>query len=286
MDDDYLLGIIRHNAFGPDFHNYDRMEWEINAGNVSCYRRILSHYPLAAMINHSCTTNAQRVYADFKGQEVMIATASKTIKPGEEILWSYIAPAIGYERRRELLQAYGFDCQCQRCQIERNAPPSDELSLFQNLNQPQLQNDGISRTAADWQHMIQTLDSTLKNFDNPTARSLRLGWTHLYLHYFNAVLLEGGYEHEVLSQAMKLHFSFAEVHNACTEHLSILHLCYDLVARGDSQQQKRRMFAGNETGPLLSVQRIGFCIRSGWCRPSAYHVYAHQPRTAEPKRVG
>mmetsp|Transcript_17870 Transcript_17870/g.43404 ORF Transcript_17870/g.43404 Transcript_17870/m.43404 type:complete len:156 (+) Transcript_17870:200-667(+) len=59
---------------------------------------------------------------------------------------------------------------------------------------------------------------------------------------------ETGNEQDVLMEAMNLHFSFVEVHNACTEHLSILHMCYDLAAAGsvvgnnEQQLKKRKMF--------------------------------------------
>ena len=254
LDDDYLLGIIRHNAFGPDFHSYQRMEHEINTNystggnNHSCYKRILAHYPLAAMINHSCTTNAQRVYSYLNDDtEVMIATASRPIKPGEEIVWSYIPPIVDYQRRKEQLKSFGFECTCQRCRLESNLPhPEDDLTTIKHLNQPQPNDLSVD----EWRVAIKTLEGYLKKFDNTTARSVRLGWTYFFLNYFNAALTKGsGNEQDVPMEAMKLHFSFVEVHNACTEHLSILHMCYDLAAAGgggggnnEQQLKKRKMF--------------------------------------------
>ena len=35
---------------------------------------------------------------------------------------------------------------------------------------------------------------------------------------------------QVLIKAMDLHFCFVSCHYACTEHLSVMHLCYELVA--------------------------------------------------------
>jgi SET domain len=241
IEDDYLLKIIRHNAFGPDFHNYERMEREIDEGNQACYRRILAHYPFAAMINHSCTSNAQRVYAECNGTEVMIATASKPIKPGEEIVWSYIPPIVDYERRQDLLKSFGFECKCQRCQIECKVPHLDDLSIIRYLNKPRVAGLDMM-TVQNWKSVIKKLDVALKVFDNATARSLRLGWTYFYLNYFNAALHEGGNEQDVIVEAMKLHFAFIEVHNACTEHLSILHMCYDLARTDENQMKKRKMF--------------------------------------------
>lgn len=118
VKDETLLGIMRRNAFGPEFQNYITMEegtWRTTAigcgisnvadkadnnnkndddSNNITYRRILGLYPLAAMINYSCHPNAMRAFATTKNNnnECMIVHANAPIEAGEEILWSYIPP--------------------------------------------------------------------------------------------------------------------------------------------------------------------------------------------------
>jgi len=66
---------------------------------------------------------------------------------------------------------------------------------------------------------------------------LRLGYTHLYIRYFNEALqydaqhlYSESVRTSILKEANELHCAFSAVHNACTEHLSLLHLCYELSA--------------------------------------------------------
>ncbi|KAL3812037.1 hypothetical protein ACHAXA_008943 [Cyclostephanos tholiformis] len=140
LDKGTILGIIRRNGFGPDFHNYNKIAtcWTERANSEHCYNRVLGIYPLAAMINHSCCPNAVRVFGSIPTQngikskkEVMIAHANANIPNGTEITWSYISPATPFAVRREmLLSKYGFTCHCPRCAMEDEAISKAE---FQGL---------------------------------------------------------------------------------------------------------------------------------------------------------
>ena len=137
LDMDTILSIIRRNAFGPDFHNYDKLAkcWTERANTENCYDRLLAIYPLAAMINHSCCPNAVRVFGRLPSQnrksEVMIVHANAHIPKGKEITWSYLPPATPLAvRRGMLLSKYGFTCRCTRCAMEEEAL---SISEFQGL---------------------------------------------------------------------------------------------------------------------------------------------------------
>ena len=140
LDMDTILSIIRRNAFGPDFHNYDKLAkcWTERANSENCYHRLLAIYPLAAMINHSCCPNAVRVFGRLPAQnrksaerEVMIVHANVHIPKGKEITWSYLPPATPLSVRRGiLLSKYGFTCRCARCAMEEEAL---SISEFQGL---------------------------------------------------------------------------------------------------------------------------------------------------------
>mmetsp|Transcript_19533 Transcript_19533/g.48647 ORF Transcript_19533/g.48647 Transcript_19533/m.48647 type:complete len:520 (-) Transcript_19533:2413-3972(-) len=264
-DNDYLLGIIRHNAFGPDFHHYQRMEGELSKNNnnnnnhstgcTALYSRILGHYPLAAMINHSCgPTNATRVFY----KEIMVATATQAIPSGTEIVWPYCPPISPFPARNEQLEnCYGFSClSSNRSAVEKKAyelgipPPEIPLGL-ENKNSLRSQQLDLKQ----WEKLLKTLEvwymvvaakielSTSSNGEQQKQllqHGLRLGHTQLYIKYFNQALQQQQMEDSreessrilvsIVKEAEKLHSAFSVVHNACTEHLSLLHLCYELSA--------------------------------------------------------
>lgn len=75
-------------AFGPDFLNYERIakqwdEYEEERDQCQFVPNLLGIFPLAAMLNHSCSGNAVRTYSNG----IMIVHASKAITANEEILW-------------------------------------------------------------------------------------------------------------------------------------------------------------------------------------------------------
>ena len=70
---------------------------------------------------------------------------------------------------------------------------------------------------------------------------LKLGYTQLYMRYFNEALLllesssssvdeKDEVRATILKEATELHNTFCMVHKSCTEHISLLHLCYELSA--------------------------------------------------------
>jgi hypothetical protein len=222
VSDDILKQLIRHNAFGPEFHNYVQMEDNL-ASFSQAYHRILGMYPLAAIINHSCHPNAVRVFS----QETMIVHACSDIEEGQEILWSYIPPTQPLSIRQEQLKTkFGFDCQCHRCSAEKDLSTLISLEgTFSECNLPNL------RIPLDvMEPRIHLLEETLtdSSLTNEIRHYIRTGYLNVYLNYLNAKLPQMASPREMMSIAMKLHLALSVVHNASTEHMSILHLCYDL----------------------------------------------------------
>jgi len=253
LDRDTILSIIHRNAFGPDYHNYAKIEecWTKRANTENCYNRLLGAYPLSAMINHSCSPNAVRVFGyipspprdgktaatseidNIQGREVMIVHANASIPKGTEIRWSYLPPSTPFLLRRDMLRGkYGFTCQCGRCTKEEEAlsvtPELKELCAladhYWSLRNAGQQSQGDS--------LVQSIENIFasKRLSNELQRYLRVGYSSLYMEFFNAaVSLENDESiSSALQMATQLHFSFASCNNASTEHLSILHLCYDL----------------------------------------------------------
>ena len=246
-DKNVLLGIMRHNAFGPDYHNYAQIEetWSTCASTgAGPYRRILGMYPLAAIINHSCASNAVKVFAG----EVMAVHANAPISKGEEIVWSYIPATQPYHTRQEQIsEKFGFQCKCKRCVLEcealDEADISDGLKAFDSLNVSNSCGKMLP-SPSEFEEHLQSLETLLSSpsLPNEAKRCLRLGCTNFFINYFNAALQpstgnNGPDRNRILSLAMNLHFSFVSSHNASTEHLSILHLCYELAAASSTAKQ-------------------------------------------------
>jgi hypothetical protein len=181
---------------------------------------------------------------------MMVAHANTNITAGQEIVWSYLPPTQPYPVRSDTLKnRYGFECTCERCVVEEaawNKGPCAELlqescKSVASWNQVNLdislQNQGSDSLASAVQKLQ---DDILGNssFSNELRRYLRVGYMHLYINFLNATLATvpvnpadaNAMKERLLGTCMELHFAFCECHNASTEHLSILHLCYELVA--------------------------------------------------------
>ena len=75
--------------------------------------------PMAARFNHSCEPNCA---LRFIGSQVEVV-ALRDLKEGEEAKLAYVDVAgegrdAMRERRRELMENWYFDCQCERCMRE------------------------------------------------------------------------------------------------------------------------------------------------------------------------
>lgn len=80
-------------------------------------------YPSISLLNHSCNPNCHLSNA---GLNVNVH-AVRDILPGEQLTISYAPIMFPTYTRREVLERYGIDCQCDRCTDSLNSP--DGLSL-------------------------------------------------------------------------------------------------------------------------------------------------------------
>jgi hypothetical protein len=245
LEDETIINIIRRNAFGPDYHNYDTIAnfWTKNtdATTEPAYKRLLGVYPLAAMINHSCSPNAIRIFGTIptciktetlRGKEVMIVHASVAMKKGTEVMWSYLPPTTPFSARHEMLESkYGFSCKCNRCVCEKKAMNCID---FDQIAEANIDDSSLPKT-------IQMLEASFisNSISSETQRYLRVGYAAIYMKYFNVALASPAVKNSnesndeisnLLKLAMQLHFSFVTCNNGSTEHLSILHLCYELTS--------------------------------------------------------
>ena len=199
------------------------------------------------MLNHSCVANAIRTYVNG----TMIVHACQTIQPGTEVVWSYIPPTqVFAERRRALKRRHGFLCKCERCLVEAKELRRDILpsNVKLALEEARKWNDVLIDVSTCENVLKRQLCGAFVNLDetlfkstslsNHVKRHLRVGYTNLHFNYFNAMLSANGTsgsnaqqaQELVLNAATQLHFAFCASNNASTEHLSVLHLCYELMS--------------------------------------------------------
>eukprot|EP00996_Jenningsia_fusiforme_P000571 NODE_1507_length_1507_cov_67.012346_g1360_i0.p1 GENE.NODE_1507_length_1507_cov_67.012346_g1360_i0~~NODE_1507_length_1507_cov_67.012346_g1360_i0.p1 ORF type:complete len:327 (-),score=22.29 NODE_1507_length_1507_cov_67.012346_g1360_i0:455-1435(-) len=93
------ISVIHSNAF------HTLSPSNVGIGTMIC--------PGAALLNHSCTPNAQslRPHPTF-----MCLRTTRRVLAGEELTISYIDEKLSYPKRRVLLRQYGFICKCSACQ--------------------------------------------------------------------------------------------------------------------------------------------------------------------------
>jgi hypothetical protein len=97
-----------------------------NFGVTTFLQTTIAHgvFPLAAVLNHSCTPNCVLVYS---GTTVTIRTI-EPVAAGAELFHSYVDVTHGVEERRaHLSEVYGFECACSRCVEQSSAGPKPEL---------------------------------------------------------------------------------------------------------------------------------------------------------------
>jgi tetratricopeptide (TPR) repeat protein len=79
-------------------------------------------FPLASMLNHRCTPNAEWYFDVSKYGNTIHVRALENIQPGEQIFISYSGAAAESddpEFRKNIFAAYSFECSCSRCARDR-----------------------------------------------------------------------------------------------------------------------------------------------------------------------
>jgi hypothetical protein len=222
-----LRKVISANANGPDFRQYTQIaeDWS-TAGDTGRYSRLMGLYVVPSLANHACVANACRV---FKG-ETMFVRATRDLVQGEEVLLPYSPPFQTLRHRREHLQeAFGFTCRCARCEAEA-ALGGDYAQLQDDVTAALQRQGGEEGGLEAVQKWVDKVEETLCGIkDSQVRRWARASFLPLYFAYFNRVGLEGKEEaaEQVAKLQTELHLSLMSVNNASTEHLSLLHACYE-----------------------------------------------------------
>ncbi|KAL0538874.1 hypothetical protein IC582_023041 [Cucumis melo] len=78
---------------------------------------------LPSFINHSCIPNARRLHI---GDHILVH-ASRDIKAGEEITFTYFDPLSSWKDRKRMSETWGFNCNCKRCRFEEEISNKEEM---------------------------------------------------------------------------------------------------------------------------------------------------------------
>lgn len=96
----------------------------IQIGQTILAMERISLFQKLSLSNHSCTPNSKQMEYDtiekFKRNETRLV-ATRQIKEGDEITWSYIGPTVTRnvrERQEALYHSFGFLCTCCLCKKE------------------------------------------------------------------------------------------------------------------------------------------------------------------------
>lgn len=83
----------------------------------------IAMFPASARFNHSCCPSA---YADCT-RSVLIIRALRDIPKGEEVCISYTPVSESLTQRTKKLEGYAFECDCERCQQEKQEDPQNTV---------------------------------------------------------------------------------------------------------------------------------------------------------------
>ncbi|CAM9330294.1 unnamed protein product [Chrysoparadoxa australica] len=154
-----LLMRIRYNSYPVD-----------TTGGVMVPQAVLSLFPEAAMLNHSCQPNVathSAVCNSGGGSGIKICLVVRSCSPlaaGEELCMSYLQDLVKsrVERQQILKQAFHFDCQCVRCQKEKGAEELPSDGAGSTLLAELAETGGAAATlskALAWLHAVMKLHS-------------------------------------------------------------------------------------------------------------------------------
>lgn len=75
-------------------------------------------FPTMARLNHGCSRAFNSVYSWREREGVLVVHALKDVRKGEELLTAYFrTQQTRDQRRRHLMQTYGFHCECECCTL-------------------------------------------------------------------------------------------------------------------------------------------------------------------------
>ena len=151
-------------------------------------------------------------------------------------------------RRRTLKKLHRFVCMCNKCSLESKHLKRDilPLTLRKSIDESSVWNArllDVENCDEDTKRMLCTTFLSMEetvfasaSLSTDVKHMLRTDFTNFHFNFFNCMLSSLGQcsqvrngQDMILKVATHLHFSFVFSNHASTEHLSLLHLCYDLA---------------------------------------------------------
>eukprot|EP00397_Hematodinium_sp_SG-2012_P015675 GEMP01015968.1.p1 GENE.GEMP01015968.1~~GEMP01015968.1.p1 ORF type:complete len:711 (+),score=152.86 GEMP01015968.1:66-2198(+) len=104
----------------------------------------------AALVNHSCLPNVQRLVCD----QWFFLRAIRNITEGDEFVDGYIELQQPHEYRQNALAPWGFTCSCARCDRDARAMSADEVNSI-------LAKAQVARTEVEVEDVLGLVDRTV-----------------------------------------------------------------------------------------------------------------------------
>lgn len=147
------------------------------------YPRSAGVWILASYINHSCLPNIERAFIG----DMIVIRAAQNLAAGSELTHSYISILSGLEERQNGLKIYGFQCDCRRCQIDKNTPLACRLKRDQIINDLETENSKLAMINS--KVVLDKIERLLDEFDATyTLPPPQIPRTEVYMELYIAIL--------------------------------------------------------------------------------------------------
>lgn len=168
--EEQIKGVVRFNSWGTEYEDLGL------TGCRGCEpKAVIGVWPEAAMMNHSCAPNTVLMAIHDR----LVVRATRHIARDEEVMTNYMDEVAGSPlllRRAQTQAAYGFECNCQRCQVEACQPAAVREALL-SVSTWFVHNNVTARMSALLMGEEQGV-ATLSAEDAATVRELRVGLIH------------------------------------------------------------------------------------------------------------
>ena len=164
-----VFNIWDHNTFKAEYLADQILSSSVE-DKTDVYGSTAGLWVQSSYINHKCTGNADRAFVG----DLAIVRASRSIKAGEEMLFSYVPPFDPIKEKERILQELGFTCTCELCTWQRSIPAKEcrarnrALRVFDEFVERKLKAGPTSSTPSLVLSQLRQLSKAiLKTYSDP-----------------------------------------------------------------------------------------------------------------------
>lgn len=118
---------------------------------------------------------------------MIVIRAAQDLAAGSELTHSYISILGGYGERQVSLKSYGFECDCRRCQMDKNTPLACHEKRCQLISDLEVQNGKLAMINSE--AVLREIEKLLDEFDATfTLPASQLPRTEAYMELYISIL--------------------------------------------------------------------------------------------------